>query len=67
MAARGESNEHAMREVRQRVYATFAAVNAGRHHQHTQQQQRAPAWGNMPSLGGTRKASWARAGDSDDD
>ena len=68
MAARGESNEHAMREVRQRVYATFAAVNAGRHHQHTQQQQqRAPAWGNMPSLGGTRKASWARAANSDED
>ena len=65
MAAKGESNEHAMREVRQRVYATFAAVNAGRHH-HTQQ-RRVPAWGNMPSLGGTRKATWARAGDSDDD
>ena len=65
MAAKGESNEHAAREVRQREYATFAAVNAGRHH-HTQQ-RRVPAWGNMPSLGGTRKATWARAGDSDDD
>ena len=65
MAARGETNEHG--PVRQRAYATFAAVNAAGMHHQQRQQQRAPAWGNMPSLGGTRKASWARAGDSDDD
>jgi hypothetical protein len=55
MAAKGESNDHAL--VRQHVYATFTA-NASH--------QRAPTWGNMPSLG-TRKASWAQRHDSDDE
>ena len=55
MAAKGESNDHAL--VRQHVYATFTA-NASH--------QRAPTWGNMPSLG-TRKASWTQRHDSDDE
>ena len=55
MAAKGESNDHGL--VRQHVYATFTA-NASH--------QRAPTWGNMPSLG-TRKASWTQRHDSDDE